>query len=174
MRSSLKPEMSLNITLGVGIVLFLASLGLAFLPKGAPQDASRQKRKQYNTALQGATSAKLIAEKTRSENQRSLWSIDSEGIKARTLDTVSRLAKVHGLKMSSFRPQRLEETAALVRSPFMVLLEGSYPQVLSFLNSIENPASKLAVDSVQLTAVDAASDKVNATIGVIAFTRKSE
>lgn len=106
---------------------------------------------------------------TRSSNESRIWTEPADEVGAAAMAYVSSLAQSKGMKVIAFRPQRPEKDVGVMRHPFMVSLEGSFPSIVSFLNSVETGKGKLAVNTVQIAAADGATDKVSASIGVVAY-----
>ena len=89
------------------------------------------------------------------------------------MSMLEKFARQNNLKIISFRPQRLEEEAGLERMPYQITLEGAFPKVISFVRTVETPATKIAVTNVQIASSDGASDAVTATISLVAYRQKS-
>ncbi len=108
------------------------------------------------------------------ENSKRVWTQPADQVSAAAMSLVTKAAQSRNLKVIAFRPQRTQDDSGVTRLPYLVSLEGSFPNVLQFVKSIENPATKLAVQSVQLASADGASDKVSATVGVVAYRELEE
>jgi len=119
------------------------------------------------------TTENLIAKKKLSESEaevkRLTWSTNADQIGSSALNTVTTLSQSKGLKLLAFRPQRTAEDGGLTRLPYMISLEGPYLGVIGFLRMLETPSNKLAVNLVQVASADPSSDRVSATVGVVAF-----
>lgn len=169
MNRSLKPETIWTLALvGVGL-LFIASLGLAFMPKPTTSGVEASKRKQLKTVLASIANARTKQAQIETATARRLWNEDAQTIGARALATVSATAKASGLKLTAFRPQRQIDSKGLTQLPYLVFAEGPYPKVLGFVARLESPAVKLAINSVQIASSDGASDRVRTSITVVAF-----
>lgn len=165
----LRPDAVWNLTLAAAMIFFTASLAVAFWPAETRSSMADTYRKQLDREKIKAKVARAKAATKKAENVSRLWVGDAEAIGARSLDNVSKIAKAHNVKLSAFRPQRAIEAAELEQIPFLTLVEGKYPAVASFVRTLEQPALKLAVGSVQITATDGASDTVSASILLIAY-----
>jgi Tfp pilus assembly protein PilO len=100
------------------------------------------------------------------------WTQPQQEIHPAVLNKVSSLARANRVKMTALRPQRAGEAGELQTIPFVLSAEGSYPDVVRFVTAIENPANKLAVNLLQLSSADGESDRVTATVGLVAFRRE--
>lgn len=98
-----------------------------------------------------------------------LWTGDEKLVGPRAMSIATRLSEKHQIKLSAFRPQKSIQEGTLVRLPFVVSLEGSYPQVVAWVRDIESPSNKLVVNVVQIASTDGASSAVNAVVNVWAF-----
>ncbi len=93
---------------------------------------------------------------------------------ADVMSQVGGLAEKESVKVTAFRPQRSEPNAGMTRYPYSVVCEGAFPAVSRFVRAIEAPGTKLATVSVQIVAADGETDKVTATIGLVAFLNNSQ
>jgi hypothetical protein len=75
------------------------------------------------------------------------------------------------LSLSSFRPQKAVESEGLEQLGFTANVSGPFPDVIRFLRLLEADDSRLAVVSAQFNAGDQGLGDVNATVGLVAFTR---
>lgn len=105
----------------------------------------------------------------RTENEARLWTQAPDQVAASAMARVTTLAASKGLKVIAFRPQRAVEDGSVTRYPYLVSLEGAYPNVVAFVNLMETPSGKLCVNQVQIAASDGASDKVSASVGLVAY-----
>ena len=115
-------------------------------------------------------------ETTQSEGQQAralatarLWQGDPDPITAAVLARLTQEANGRKLKLSAFRPQRLQNLPELAELPFSVQVSGAYPAVHAFAATLDAPGSKLALRSLQLASSDASSNAVTATLGLSAF-----
>jgi Tfp pilus assembly protein PilO len=92
-----------------------------------------------------------------------------DSVGAEAMATVSNLAKTSNLKLIAFRPQRPQIDGVLTRNAYLAALEGPYPNVVRLVNTIEKSSKKLAVQSMQLASADGATDKVTASVTVVAY-----
>lgn len=81
------------------------------------------------------------------------------------------MATRRGLKLTSFRPQRTTAKTDLTVLPFIVTVEGSFPQVVEFTRDIDSPGTRLATSLVQITSANDDTDRVTATVAVMAYLR---
>lgn len=84
---------------------------------------------------------------------------------------LTTIATRRGLKLTSFRPQRTTAKTDLTVLPFVVTVEGPFPQVVEFTRDIDSPGTRLAVSLIQITSANDDSDRVTATVGVMAYLR---
>ncbi|MCC7434966.1 MAG: type 4a pilus biogenesis protein PilO [Methanoregulaceae archaeon] len=105
----------------------------------------------------------------RAKNLMRLWTQPADEVAAATMAKVTSLAQGRNLKVIAFRPQRTVDDAGVVRLPYQVTLEGPFPQVIGFLQGLETSKFRAIVSTVQIASSDGATDKVTATIGVVAY-----
>lgn len=158
------------IATGVGVVALAAVLiGDSLVPKPRPKlgpaALARQEAKLIETRAQ--TQKDFVAEKAR--NEARTWPGPIGAIHPAAIANLAQAAKRHRLRLVSVRPQRAESEADLTRIPYLVALEGPFPKVASFVNEFSVVQGRLALTGVQINTADPASDKVAATVTVVAF-----
>jgi hypothetical protein len=97
------------------------------------------------------------------------WAGQTQEVGPAALARVTQIANARSLKLVAFRPQRANEKTKPVQLPYLVTVEGSYPNVLEFIRSVDGAGTKLAVSLVQISSSDANSDRVTANIGIVAY-----
>lgn len=112
---------------------------------------------------------RLAVSATRTKNAQRLWVQPADQVAAAAMAKVNEAAVAQSLKVIAFRPQRAQDDDGVTRLPYQVTLEGYFPKVIAFIKTLETPKLKLPVVSVQIASADGASDKVNATIGIVAY-----
>lgn len=78
-------------------------------------------------------------------------------------------ARKTGVGMVSVRPQKTERTEFAIQFNYLLTMEGSFPNLVKFVEEFETPESVLSVRTLQVTSADAETDKVRASIGVVAY-----
>ena len=90
------------------------------------------------------------------------WSGNVSDVGPAVLDRVNRVAASKGVKVSTFRPQRVQDLAPLKAAEYTVSVQGPYLPVVAFVKELEASGSKLVVTSAQVSSTDAASSQVSA------------
>lgn len=98
-----------------------------------------------------------------------VWAVPLAEVGPRALESVTSFAQKNRLKLVAFRPQKPVEVNELTQIPFVIAIEGSYPNVLRFVKDLETPALKLGTSMIQISTSDPNSDLVSASIGVVAY-----
>jgi len=157
----------------VGIMALVTMVGLFVYDTLAPKPSVIAER-----AKQSAQERELLRETAEKRDQyqaarqvvaRTSWNGSLERVSPAILERLTKIAATKGLRIQSFRPQKVLPTADLQVLSFNVAMEGPFPQVMSFLQLLEKQERTLAVTLVQLASSDGESDVVNATIGISAF-----
>jgi hypothetical protein len=152
------------------IVLLIGSVAFMFL---APKPDIAKATKSQKDRIFKARLATQTAEQNRAQAETyvatNTWSGNIEIISPTALGRVTQVAKQRGLNLLSFRPQRASDTVTPIQLPFLATVEGSYPAILQFTRDLETKGSRLAVSSVMISSTDAASDRVTASVGLIAI-----
>lgn len=87
---------------------------------------------------------------------------------------LTTMATRRGVKLTSFRPQRTTAKTDLTVLPFVITVEGSFPQVVELTRDIDTAGSRMAVNLIQITTANDDSDRVSATVGVMAYLRPGQ
>jgi hypothetical protein len=97
------------------------------------------------------------------------WTGPVETVGSTVLSYVSDLCEKHHVQLTAFRTEKSVDVAKLTEAPFVVAVEGGFPDVLAFSKSLEDPSSKLAVNLLQVGASDSGPGRVTATLGLLGF-----
>ncbi len=168
--NSKKEDLPATVVILVSMVVLLVTLGIMVLvplPSGTKLQAKyKSDMRLVNRQTESATAgAKLTKEAV---NQMT-WSGSLNSISTSALAKVTDLAKTHKLSLDSFRPQRLGAAGDLPMQPYLLNVSGAFPDVVGLTKDIETKNTKLAVSMVQITASDQGSDKVSASIALVAY-----
>lgn len=156
--------------IALGVMVFAAGFDLMFSTQKLSLKEVKAQEHARRTAYQSIEAANADLKTARAKVAEYIWTTSPDLIGPTALSAVTNLAKKHQLKLTAFRPQRTNTDAQLLRLPYTISLEGSYPNVVSFLSDLETPTNKLAVNLFQVASAEGANDQVAATIGVAAFT----
>lgn len=156
----------------VGVVA-LVGLGLFdwLMPRPQLQGAVAKQRADIPVLEREVRELRERVGSLRTEQNELLWEVGDGEIGPAALAKVSGVAKKAGIRLTSFRPQRVQEEGELVRLSYMVAVDGGFPALARFVRELENSGAKLAVSSVQISAADGATDRVTASVGLIAYRR---
>ncbi|MBV6458127.1 MAG: hypothetical protein HONBIEJF_01250 [Fimbriimonadaceae bacterium] len=149
----------------VGGLVVVADL---LLPKPKAGSAARYAI-QENTMLGEIRKLRDQVSAAKAKNQPMIWALDADEISAHAMAFATKMANGRNLKVAAFRPQRPQPNGNLTMLPYQLSVEGSFPDVVRFLQAMETKGTKLAVNLVQVASADGASDHVNATIGLVAY-----
>jgi hypothetical protein len=159
-----------NVALAVSLVVVAASFAAeAILPMPSPKLGWQEAEKRAAELQREEADIRERAASARAIVQPALWSGDDDAIQSEAMALCTALAKSNRVSLNAFRPQKPVEESGLSRLPFLLSIEGPYPNALTFLRSLEAPKNRLGVTLVQITSADAASDLVTVTLGVAAY-----
>jgi Tfp pilus assembly protein PilO len=154
----------------VAVVVAVLALALDLaLPRPKRANTARYAI-QENQALRDLRAQRDEVSELRKQNALRLWTAQPDEIAAQTMAATTRLANERELKVVSFRPQRPLASNDLSLLPYQLTVEGGFAQVVQFLQALETKGLKLTVNLVQVASADGASDRVNATVGIVAYT----
>lgn len=165
-----KDETATNAIFIIALLIILGSLAFEFLvPKpDATKIAMARNAEQKKIFDQVDANRKDFAA-SQAKVVSSTWTGTADKIGPGALTTMNALAAQHKVKLSGFRPERVSLVAGLELDPYTLTAEGSYPDVVNFTKAIEDPNTKLCVDSIQISSADANGDAVSANIGITAY-----
>jgi Tfp pilus assembly protein PilO len=170
MKQNISAEMGARIAMWIGILGIIAGAAFIFLvprPTAASIRAT-QKQKEGQAQLRAAQAKKDFGA-AHSKVVARTWSGGAEQVGPGALQSMNALAAKHRVKLSGFRPERSSQVSGLDFLPYSVTATGAYLDLVNFVRAIENPDTKLAVDSLQIASSEANSDQVIATIGITAY-----
>ena len=128
----------------------------------ASSEKERELTKEYKTKLEKYEASKTVI-------AASAWGGAAERVSPAILDRLTKIASIKGLKIQSFRPQKIQDAADLEVLAYNLSIEGPFPNVMSFIQLVEKQEKKLAVTLVQVASADGETDEVNASLGISAF-----
>ncbi len=155
----------------VGLILLVGAVLFHFLVKPPTIEAAKAKLDKQI----GDASRKIAANNKNTANeialiQNRLWQDADDQIAPAALRRVGDVAKKHGVKLTTFRPQKEVSAGALNLLPFFVSVDGTFPAVYDFVKDLEeNNQLLLVVNLVQLTSNDQTSHNVTASVGIDAY-----
>lgn len=153
----------------ISLIAILGGLFMAFKPKPTPR-AELAKARQERLSIHEKTAAlRTQLETVTSTVAARIWIGTPDEVENRAMARVNSLARESGLRIIAFRPQRRTELEGLGSQPFVLAVEGKFPAVVGFASRLGTPDTKLAVTQLQVSSADAASDTVNATLGISAY-----
>lgn len=145
--------------------LFLAGSVAGILwPKPKPKDTRRDLQKQKITILQANADARTAQAAVL---QRTWIGSDVE-IANGVYNLATGLARKRGVSFVRLQPGRAALGGPLEQLPYLLVVEGPFPAVAALEKDLEVPANRLAVSAFQLAASDTSTNKVSASIGVVA------
>jgi hypothetical protein len=68
-----------------------------------------------------------------------------------------------------FHTQKAIEQPNITLIPFVINVDGGFPNVMAFTHDLEKSGTKFVVNLFQLSNADQSSDKITASIGITAY-----
>ena len=97
------------------------------------------------------------------------WTGTPEEVLPIALQKVATMAQAHHLKIVGFHPQTVIVAPSITLIPCVVNVDGSFVNVVAFEKDIEGDSTNLTVNLMQLATADQETNKVTASIGVVAY-----
>lgn len=164
--------------LAANIVIVISAIALAFLlivlilqPMPKAEGLQSKHRRDMRTAEQATVKARDRIKELDASIATVTWTGAAQQVGPIALSKVTALAKARGVKLNQFRPQRTVTVGDLTQQPFLASVEGPYPAVIAFAKDLETRDTRLAVNLIQVSSADANTDRVLASIGVVAYLR---
>lgn len=165
-----KDELGTTVAAMLGIVGLVGVLAYMLLvPPPSQEIDTRAQQKEQQEIVKSVDEAKAKLAVANAVITKQTWAAPVPEVESTTLSRLSSLARANGVKLTGLRPQRQTMAGELEAIPFVLSAEGSFPTVLAFVKAVENPENRLAVNLLQLTSAEGDSDKVTATVGLMAF-----
>jgi hypothetical protein len=177
--ASLNPKIDSgwDVLLGLSLVGALVAAYFAFVPAKPRASTTAVSQKSLKDAERAHRLCVTQAGKATSEVKRRTWDANPEGLGARMMEKLNAIAETHRVQLANFQAGRPVESAALVQTPFVVTLQGSFSDVMRTIRSIENPDSRIAVSAIKLEpakTVGSAANTVSTTLNLTAFLYKEK
>ncbi|MBS1708173.1 MAG: type 4a pilus biogenesis protein PilO [Armatimonadetes bacterium] len=160
------------------IAVVVAIVGVIVFDRVAPKprlkDTITKLDKSRRELMQKTAAGKLKLETATKGVEQYTWQKPVTEVGPAVLDKINLSAMEKGVKVTTFRPQRVQAADPLKVAEFTVSIQGQFLQVVAFVNSLEAPESKLVVSSAQISSTDAATSLTSASIGLMAFVKEPE
>jgi len=163
-----------SISLAAIVAMVGVLIGQFMLPTPKLGKVVQTRRNEETKLRKEIDKLRLDVSTLRVKNDKRLWTQPADQVGAAAMAKVTEIAASKSLKVLAFRPQRTVEDTGVTRHPYQVAVDGSFVQVLEFVRALETPNLKLPVVTVQLAAADGATDRVTATIGIVAYRAEQE
>lgn len=162
-----------SVAMVLAILMLIAAVVLLMLPKPDGTSAMRKIKKATSDAQFKEKLANEAVDQMRQQIANLTWAGSGQDI-GETAQLVSQLATKHGLSVVSFRPGQTVDAGDLIQTGYIVNVTGAYPDMLDFVADLEKPATRLAVENVQLGSSDESTDNVTGTVGIETYTLTSQ
>lgn len=149
----------------VALVLLAAYHVLAPMPGQAGTGAGKsvaeleRERRQKHEANEAA----------KQEITQMTWQTSRDEVTPAAMAWVSKQGQANFVAIKAFRPQRTLEADGLDQLNYLVTAEGSFLNVMNFIDAFESEESLLAIKVVQITSLNGSDDSVRASVGLVAY-----
>ena len=163
-------------TLPAGVIVIasvVAALGLCgfamFVPKPTTAGLTAKRNKQEAQIIKDTAKAKNQFDEVKSHVDGLVWQLPVADVGPKAMELVTKLADARKLKVVAFRPQRAIDIKQLTSLPFLVTVDGAFPAVQGFIMDLEATGNRLALSQVQLSSAEGTSNRVTASISLVAY-----
>jgi len=168
MRAKADPKAYTTSLYALAAVLLAGSLLGLVLPKPTARDAYTKETTDSRKLRQSISKAELDTTVAKAAVLSRTWTEEPATVQDKVLTLTAALAKKHGVTFVRLQPQRVTDDGSLEQLPFLLVVEGPFPAVAALEKEIELPANRLAINLFQVTSSDSESNKVSASIGLVA------
>ncbi|AIE85988.1 hypothetical protein [Fimbriimonas ginsengisoli] len=166
----IKPATGWNILFGVSLLAIALSIWFGYMRPPEPGAELAWKRSLTKMTL-ASRKANDEADANFAPVKEKMWSQTIDTLGSTVLDQLTRMSEEEKLQLSGFHTEKAIDVAGLKEAPFVLTVEGTFPQVIAFMKKLEGPQSKLAVNLLQISASDTAPGNVTATLGLVGFVK---
>jgi hypothetical protein len=149
--------------LGIGVDAWFIST-----PPKAPLDTSAGLRQSIRAAESKTQAVEDRASASLSETKDRTWDLTAEVFGSTALEAITGLCDKNHLHLAGFRMGKAIPAASLKEAPFVVIVEGTFVDVMSMVDKVEQPDSKMALSQLNI-ASGSVSDRVTATLTLTGF-----
>ena len=161
-------------TLLIGMVLVaIICIPILFAPSGSSKKGllpEAEARLQYEKARTTIDQKSKEIIKLRPEVDRLTYKDAPESIIPAVIRSLQTTANASGIHIREIKPLRVRRVAGLTKVPLSVRFSCDFSKTVPFLYSAEDPANKLVIDRLNVTAPDAKSRMVDVEAHVAFFT----
>lgn len=158
-----------NLITVAAVLALVGGLALQWLPKPSDPHLVSRTRAETTSVLEQKKKTDEMMATSKAYVENLTWSGEPDQINETILNRVNALIKKNSLKLSSLRPQRANTVDDLDTMPYLVIVEGTFPQIVQFARDLDVPANKLATSLIQISTADTNSGRVTANIAVVAY-----
>jgi hypothetical protein len=170
MNMKLSDDFAVKLAMWIAVVAMIGALAfMLVIPKPSTKGFEAKRLRSEKQILVDISSARANLTTSTAKVVSRTWTGGLQEVGPGALQSMNALATKHKVKLSGFRPERTSQSAGVDLVPFSVTAEGSFLDVVAFVKAIEDPANKLAVDTVQVASSEANSDQATATVGITAY-----
>lgn len=155
--------------LGALGVLVLTGLFMLFVPAPTTEGIAAGKIRSQRELDERVDKLKADKKLTSAKIASQVWTEPIAEIGPTALESITAFARTQKLTLLGFRPQKTLDVNGLTQLPFLISVEGPYPNIMKFVRQLEASDLRMGTSLVQVSANDPNSDLVNATIGVVAY-----
>jgi len=168
MRAKADTKATTTTLYGLAALLLAGSLVGLVWPKPTAKAAVIKERTQTTKEKAARSTAETETLVAKAAVISRTWTEQPASIQDKVLTLTATLAKKRGLNFVRLQPQRVSLAEPLEQYPFLLVVEGPFPKVAELERDLELPANRLAVSLFQITSSDSESNKVSASIGLVA------
>ena len=154
----------------LSILIMSGCLWFLWFGKKPDAKSAKEARAKMSRELQATLHTAADGKKRlETEVKGRVWQAKVDDLGPNALSKLAAVAKVNNVKVQAFRPQRTTDVSGLTMVPFQVSIDGKFVDVLKFIQAVDQPDTKMALQGVQFSSTDGNSDKVNAMVTVCAY-----
>jgi hypothetical protein len=161
------------IAFAVLIISLLVTLGAvayaAVAPKPTTQGmAAKHQRRLLRSEIETKEAKERQAAAQAVVNARA-WTVRAEDLTPKVLERVNAVLANRPVRLLTLQPQRPLTVDNLEQTLYTLTLEGPFDSVQAMIRQLDRGEPRLALNLVQFSSADQNTDKVTATLGLVAY-----
>jgi hypothetical protein len=159
--------------LGICLLVMIVCIPMLLLPSSTSNKKllpAREARQKYLKAVSDKNLRDAEIDRMKPEIDKLTYQEAPEELIPRVIRTLQTTAGKSGIHIREIKPLRVRRMAGVTKVPLSVRFSCDFAKTVPFLYSAEDPAGKLVVDRLNVTAPDAKSRIVDVEAHVAFFT----
>ena len=158
---------AMGIVVAIGVPLLVMPAGGSSKKLLSADDA----RKKFRVVVSDKTRLDQESDKLTPEIEKLTYNDAPDKLLPETVRVLQKCAKESGIHIREIKPLRAKNYLTVTRVPVSVRFTTDFAKSIPFIYRVEDPATKLVVEKLNISAADVRSRSVDVEVQVALFTR---